>query len=325
MNLNSKIYIAGHTGLVGSALLRKLKSENYSNIVTQTHSELDLTNQAMVENFFQKEKPEYVILAAAKVGGIYSNNSYPAEFIFSNLSIQTNVIHQAYLSNVKRLLFLGSSCIYPCESLQPIKEEYLLTGPLEATNRPYALAKIAGVEMCWSYNRQYGTNFLSIMPTNLYGEGDNYHPKNSHVIPGMIYKFHEAKIKKQSSVILWGTGNPRREFLYVDDMAEATIFIMNLEDQTYNSLLASERNNGLPPSLNLGANSDISINDLAYLIKDVVDFKGEIIFDSEKPDGTMRKLMDSSRLNKLGWNPKISLEDGLKKTYQNFKISNRKS
>lgn len=325
MNLNSKIYIAGHTGLVGSALLRKLKSENYSNIVTQTHSELDLTNQAMVENFFQKEKPEYVILAAAKVGGIYSNNSYPAEFIFSNLSIQTNVIHQAYLSNVKRLLFLGSSCIYPCESLQPIKEEYLLTGPLEATNRPYALAKIAGVEMCWSYNRQYGTNFLSVMPTNLYGEGDNYHPKNSHVIPGMIYKFHEAKIKKQSSVILWGTGNPRREFLYVDDMAEATIFIMNLEDQTYNSLLASERNNGLPPSLNLGANSDISINDLAYLIKDVVDFKGEIIFDSEKPDGTMRKLMDSSRLNKLGWNPKISLEDGLKKTYQNFKISNRKS
>jgi len=325
MNLNSKIYIAGHTGLVGSALLRKLKSENYSNIVTQTHSELDLTNQAMVENFFQKEKPEYVILAAAKVGGIYSNNSYPAEFIFSNLSIQTNVINQAYLSNVKRLLFLGSSCIYPCESLQPIKEEYLLTGPLEATNRPYALAKIAGVEMCWSYNRQYGTNFLSVMPTNLYGEGDNYHPKNSHVIPGMIYKFHEAKIKKQSSVILWGTGNPRREFLYVDDMAEATIFIMNLEDQTYNSLLASERNNGLPPSLNLGANSDISINDLAYLIKDVVDFKGEIIFDSEKPDGTMKKLMDSSRLNKLGWNPKISLEDGLTKTYQNFKISNRKS
>ena len=325
MNLNSKIYIAGHTGLVGSALLRKLKSENYSNIVTQTHSELDLTNQAIVENFFQKEKPEYVILAAAKVGGIYSNNNYPAEFIYSNLSIQTNVIHQAYLSNVKRLLFLGSSCIYPCESLQPIKEEYLLTGPLEATNRPYALAKIAGVEMCWSYNRQYGTNFLSIMPTNLYGEGDNYHPKNSHVIPGMIYKFHEAKIKKHSSVILWGTGNPRREFLYVDDMAEAIIFIMNLEDQTFNSLLASERNNGLPPTLNLGANFDISINNLAYLIKDVVDFKGEIIFDSEKPDGTMSKLMDSSRLNKLGWIPKISLEDGLKKTYQNFKISNRKS
>ena len=321
MNLNSKIYIAGHTGLVGSALLRKLQSEGFNNILIKPHSELDLTNQKEVTNFFQKEKPEYVILAAAKVGGIHSNNSYPAEFIFSNLCIQTNVIHQAYLSGVKRLLFLGSSCIYPKKCPQPIKEEYLLSGPLEETNRPYAIAKIAGIEMCWSYNRQYGTKYLTVMPTNLFGIGDNYHPENSHVIPALIRKFHEAKIKNQKSVSVWGTGKPRREFLYSDDMAEACIFLMNLEEHIFNSLVAYHGSNSSPPLLNLGSNIDLSINELANLIKEVIGFKGKVTFDSSKLDGTMKKLMDSSRLNILGWKATTNLRDGISQAYKNFKES----
>ncbi|MDP1659461.1 MAG: GDP-L-fucose synthase [Methylotenera sp.] len=319
MNLNAKIYIAGHRGLVGSALMRQLSAQGYSNVVTRTHAELDLTNQQLVADFFELEKPEYVILAAAKVGGIHANNTYPAEFIHENLAIQSNVIHQSYLAGVKRLLFLGSSCIYPRDCPQPIKEEYLLTGPLEPTNRPYALAKIAGIEMCWSYNRQYGTQYLAVMPTNLYGAGDNYHPENSHVIPALVRKFHEAKINNQPTVTVWGTGTPKREFLYSDDMAEACVFVMNLADNLFQPLLASDRNDGLPPLLNLGSGSDLSIAELANLVKEVVGFKGDIAFDATKPDGTMRKLMDSSRLNGLGWAVKITLRDGLQSAYQDFK------
>ena len=318
MDLNAKIYVAGHRGLVGSALMRQLQAKGYSNIVTRTHNELDLTNQQAVQDFFELEKPEYVFLAAAKVGGIHANNTYPAEFVFSNLSIQTNVIHEAYLAKVKRMLFLGSSCIYPRECPQPMKEEYLLTSELESTNRPYALAKIAGIEMCWSYNRQYGTQYLAVMPTNLYGPKDNYHPENSHVIPALIRKFNDAKIKKLSTVTVWGTGKPRREFLYSDDMAKACLFIMNLPEQQFKPLLASDRNNGIPPLLNLGSNSDLTIVELANLVKDVVDFNGEIIFDADKPDGTLRKLMDSARLNRLGWKASTSLKDGIQNAYQDF-------
>ncbi|HYN55493.1 MAG TPA: GDP-L-fucose synthase [Methylotenera sp.] len=319
MNKDSKIYVAGHRGLVGSALMRQLNAQGYSNIVTRTHAELDLTNQQLVTDFFASEKPEYLILAAAKVGGIHANNTYPAEFIQENLAIQTNIIHQSYVAGVKRLLFLGSSCIYPRDCPQPIKEEYLLTGPLEPTNRPYALAKIAGVEMCWSYNRQYGTQYLAVMPTNLYGAGDNYHLENSHVIPALIRKFHEAKVNGQPTVKVWGTGTPKREFLYSDDMAEACVFVMNLADEHFQPLLASDRNDGLPPLLNLGSGTDLSIAELADLVKEVVGFEGEIVFDSTKPDGTLRKLMDSSRLNQLGWNVSTSLRDGLQHAYQNFK------
>ncbi len=322
MNKNAKIYIAGHRGLVGSALMRQLQTQCYSNIVTHTHSEMDLTNQALVAEFFAAEQPEYVILAAAKVGGIYANSTYPAEFIQENLAIQSNVIHQASLAGVKRLLFLGSSCIYPRDCPQPIKEEYLLTGPLEPTNRPYALAKIAGIEMCWSYNRQYGTQFLAMMPTNLYGPGDNYHPENSHVIPAMIRKFHEAKVSNQDAVTIWGTGTPKREFLYSDDMAEACVLMMNLNDEQFKPLLAADRNDGLPPLLNLGSGNDLTIAELANLIKEVVGFEGEIVLDSTKPDGTMRKLMDSARLNQLGWGVKMQLKDGLTSAYQDFKNFN---
>jgi GDP-L-fucose synthase len=315
MNKDSKLYVAGHRGLVGSALMRQLQVQGYSNILTRTHAELDLTNQQVVADFFASEKPEYVILAAAKVGGIHANNTYPAEFVYENLAIQTNVIHQSYLAGVKRLLFLGSSCIYPRDCPQPIKEEYLLTSELEPTNRPYALAKIAGIEMCWSYNRQYGTQFLAVMPTNLYGPGDNYHLENSHVIPALIRKFHEAKINNQPTVTVWGTGTPKREFLYSDDMAEACVFVMNLNDEIFKPLLASDRNDGLPPLLNLGSGSDLTIAELANLVKEVVGFSGEITFDATKPDGTMRKLMDSSRLNRLGWNASIGLEQGLSLAY----------
>lgn len=323
MQKNAKIYVAGHRGLVGSALMRQLELQGYSNIVTRIHAELDLTDQSQVANFFSSEKPEYVFLAAAKVGGIHANNTYPADFIYQNLAIQTNVIHQSYLNGVKRLLFLGSSCIYPRDCPQPIREEYLLTGPLEPTNRPYALAKIAGIEMCWSYNRQYGTQYLAVMPTNLYGPGDNYHLENSHVIPALIRKLHEAKINKQTTVNVWGTGNPKREFLFSDDMADGCVFLMNLDDSKFESMLASERNDGLPPLLNLGSGYDLSINELANLVGEVIGFEGELIFDASKPDGTMRKLMDSSRINGIGWEPKTTLIDGLKASYQDF-IRNQK-
>lgn len=321
MDKNAKIYVAGHRGLVGSALMRQLQAQGYANIAFRTHAELDLTNQQAVAEFFKAEKPEYVFLAAAKVGGIHANNTYPAEFIHENLSIQNNVIHQSYLNGVKRLLFLGSSCIYPKDCPQPIKEEYLLSGPLEPTNRPYALAKIAGIEMCWSYNRQYGTKYLAVMPTNLYGPGDNYHPENSHVIPALMRKFHEAKINKLPTVTVWGTGKPRREFLYSDDMARGCVFLMNLAENVFLPLLGSNRNDGLPPLLNLGSGRDLTIAELATLVKEVVGFKGEIAFDVNKPDGTMKKLMDINLINKLGWYPDASLHDGLKLSYNDF-ISN---
>jgi GDP-L-fucose synthase len=319
MDKNAKIYVAGHRGLVGSALMRQLQLQGYNNIVTRTHAELDLTNQRSVADFFKSEKPEYVILAAAKVGGIHANNTYPAEFIHENLAIQTNVIHQSYLADVKRLLFLGSSCIYPRDCPQPIKEEYLLTGPLEATNRPYALAKIAGIEMCWSYNRQYGTQYLAAMPTNLYGIGDNYHPENSHVIPALIRKFHEAKVNHQPTVTIWGSGTPRREFLYSDDMAQACLFLMQLPDNQFKQLLAHDRNDGLPPLVNVGTGSDITIKQLAELVGSVVGYGGQLIFDSTKPDGTMRKLMDVSLINSLGWQAGTSFIDGMNYAYQNYK------
>ena len=320
MNKDAKIYVAGHRGLVGSALMRQLSAQGYSNIIIRTHAELDLTHQLSVADFFATEKLEYVILAAAKVGGIHANNTYPAEFIHENLAIQTNVIHQSYVNGVKRLLFLGSSCIYPRDCPQPIKEEYLLTGELEPTNRPYALAKIAGIEMCWSYNRQYGTQYLAVMPTNLYGPGDNYHLENSHVIPALIRKFHEAKINNEPTVTVWGTGAPKREFLYSDDMAEACLFVLNLPDSTFKTLITTNRNDGLPPLLNLGSGSDLSIAELANLVKQIVGFAGDIKFDSTKPDGTIRKLMDSSRLNQLGWNPSVLLKAGLQQSYQDFKL-----
>lgn len=318
MDKNAKIYVAGHRGLVGSALMRQLQAQGYSNIVIRTHAELDLTNQQSVADFFQTEKPEYVFLAAAKVGGIHANNTYPAEFIYENLAIQTNVIHQSYLADVKRLLFLGSSCIYPRDCPQPIKEGYLLTGPLEATNRPYALAKIAGIEMCWSYNRQYGTQYLAAMPTNLYGIGDNYHPENSHVIPALIRKFHEAKVNYQPTVTIWGSGTPRREFLYSDDMAQACLFLMQLPDSQFKQLLAQDRNDGLPPLVNVGTGSDITIKQLAELVGSVVGYSGQLIFDSSKPDGTMRKLMDVGLINSLGWQAGTSFTDGMNYAYQNY-------
>lgn len=322
MDKNAKIYVAGHRGLVGSALMRQLAKQGYCNIVTRTHADLDLTNQQAVTDFFKAEKPDYVFLAAAKVGGIHANNTYPAQFIHENLSIQTNVIHQSYLNGVKRLLFLGSSCIYPRECPQPIKEEYLLTSELEPTNRPYALAKIAGIEMCWSYNRQYGTQYLAVMPTNLYGPGDNYHLENSHVIPALIRKFHEAKINNQPTVSVWGTGTPKREFLYSDDMAEACVFLMSLNEKLFKPLLAQDRNLGIPPLLNLGSNYDLSILELANLIKEVVGFGGDIVFDKSKPDGTSRKWMDSGKLNQLGWQPKVILKSGLCNSYEDFLSSN---
>ncbi len=301
--------------------MRQLESQGYTNIVTRIHAELDLADQNAAKAFFEDEKPEYVILAAAKVGGIHANNTYPAEFIHENLAIQTNVIHQSYVAGVKRLLFLGSSCIYPRDCPQPIKEEYLLTGPLEPTNRPYALAKIAGIEMCWSYNRQYGTQFLAVMPTNLYGLGDNYHPENSHVIPGLIRKFHEAKVKQDKTVEVWGSGKPRREFLFADDMALACIFLIGLSDEQYIPLIAKNRNNGLPPLLNIGSGADLSIGELAALIKGVVEFDGEIVLNPNKPDGTLRKLMDSGRLNQLGWSESITLKQGLEIAYEEFKVN----
>ena len=319
----SRIYVAGHRGLVGSALVRALRARGFSNLLLRTHAELDLTDQAAVEAFFAAEKPDHVFLAAARVGGIHANNIYPAEFIRDNLAIQTNVIHAAWRAGVGRLLFLGSSCIYPRDCPQPIREDYLLTGPLEATNRPYALAKIAGIEMCWSYNRQYGTKFLAVMPTNLYGPGDNYDLETSHVIPALIRKFHEAKQRGDKEVVVWGSGTPRREFLYSDDMAEACLFLMNLPDEQF----ASDLNPQLsaPPLINLGVGHDLTIRELAETVKSVVGFAGEIVLDPTKPDGTPRKLLDVSRLQALGWEAGTSLEEGLRRAYKDFLEKSRTS
>ena len=300
MNPNAKIYIAGHRGMVGSGLERKLRKEGYNNIVTRTSSELDLRNQQDVNDFFEKEKPSYVILAAAKVGGIHANNTYRAEFIYDNLMIEANIIHAAYLNNVTKLLFLGSSCIYPKMAPQPIKEEYLLSGYLEPTNQPYAIAKIAGIEMCNSYRAQYGCNFISAMPTNLYGTNDNYHPENSHVLPALLRRIVLAKKNNEPSVTIWGTGTPRREFLHVDDLADACYFLL----QNYNE----------QELVNIGCGTDISIKELAELIAKEVGYEGKLIFDTTKPDGTPKKLMDTNKINKLGWFPVIELKNGLIKT-----------
>ena len=319
MEQPAKIYIAGHRGLVGSALVRTLQAKGYTNLLLRTHAELDLTNQAATEAFFAREKPDYVFLAAAKVGGIHANNEYPAEFIRDNLAIQTNIIHAAYLNKVQRLLFLGSSCIYPKLAPQPLKEEYLLTGPLEPTNRPYALAKIAGIEMCWSYNRQYGTRYLAAMPTNLYGPGDNYHPENSHVIPALIRKFHEAKQNMAPTVTVWGTGTPRREFLYSDDMADACVFLMNQPDEQFIPLLGQDRNDGLPPLINIGVGHDLTIRELAETVKEAAGYTGEILFDTTRPDGTPRKMLDVSKLNALGWKGHTQIQTGIRIAYNDFK------
>ena len=311
-----RIFIAGHKGMVGSALVRLLKSEDIE-LIIRDRKELDLTNQKSVQSFFKKEKIDQVYLSAAKVGGILSNNTYPAEFIYENLMIQSNVIHSSFLNRVKKLLFLGSSCIYPKKTKQPIKEESLLTGKLESTNEPYAIAKIAGIKMCESYNRQYGKSlgidYRSIMPTNLYGPGDNYHPKNSHVIPGLIHKAHIAKIKNLPSVTIWGTGRPKREFLYVDDMARASIYLMNMRKKTYQKLTSP-----MCSHVNVGSGKDLSIKQLAKIIKEIVNFKGEITFDESKPDGISRKLLDSERIYSLGFKSQTSLKDGIIKTYNDF-------
>jgi GDP-L-fucose synthase len=321
MQTDAKIFVAGHRGLVGSAITKRLELVGHCNIVRRTHAELDLTDAAAVQAFFEQERPEYVFLAAAKVGGIVANNSFPAEFIRENLAIQTNVIHSAWLAGVKRLLFLGSSCIYPRLAPQPLKEEYLLTGPLEPTNRPYALAKIAGIEMCWSYNRQYGTQYLAAMPTNLYGPGDNYHPQNSHVIPALIRRFHEAKQAGSPSVTVWGTGTPLREFLYSEDMADACVYLMRLSDDEFVPLLGSDESKTgrfEPPVVNIGVGHDLTIRQIVELIREVVGYEGEIAFDTTKPDGTPRKLMDVSRLASKGWVAKTSLSDGLRPAYADF-------
>jgi GDP-L-fucose synthase len=310
MQVSSSIYIAGHRGMVGSALERKLRLEGFKNIITRTSSELDLRNQLAVNHFFEIEKPDYVILAAAKVGGIMANNTYRGEFIYDNLMIEANIIHAAYLNKVKKLLFLGSSCIYPKNAPQPLKEEYLLSGYLEATNQPYALAKIAGIELCDSYRAQYGCNFISAMPTNLYGTNDNYHPENSHVLPALIRKFVEAKMNHLKEVIIWGTGTPMREFLHVDDLADACFYLLQNYDE-----------GGL---VNIGYGSDISIKNLAIMIAEIIEFNGELIFDINKPDGTFRKLMDSGKLNGKGWTPKIVLNEGIKKTVEEY-MTNYKS
>ena len=309
MNKDSKIYLAGHTGLVGSAIYRKLKSERYTNIITRTHKELDLTNQQQTQEFFQKERPEYVFLAAAKVGGIKANDTYPADFAYINIMIESNVIKASYDYGVKKLLFLGSSCIYPKLCPQPIKEEYLLTGPLEPTNEAYAIAKIAGLKMCQYFNKQYGTNFISVMPTNLYGPNDNFDLETSHALAAILRKFHEAKINNKPYVEVWGTGNPRREFLYVDDLADAVLHLMNNYD-------------GNEP-INIGTGEDLTIKELAQLVKEVVGYKGEIRFDTTKPDGTPRKLLDVTRLHNTGWRHKISLIEGIENTYEWFREENK--
>jgi len=319
MKPTTKIFVAGHRGMVGSAIIRHLQQKGFENIIIRSRSELDLCDQQAVQKFFKEVKPEEVYLAAAKVGGVHANNTYPAEFIYENLMIQTNVIHQAFLSGVKKLLFLGSSCIYPREVPQPMSEEALLTGKLEPTNEPYAIAKIAGIKLCESYNRQYGKShgldYRSVMPTNLYGIGDNYHSENSHVIPALIKKFHDAKTNNASEVIIWGTGAPKREFLYVDDMAEASVFVMGLERAFYRQHI-----NPMQSHINVGYGSDITIEELARTVMQVTGFSGKIIFDASKPDGSPRKLMSSKKLNMLGWQPRVDLVSGLKLAYEDFKV-----
>lgn len=315
MSLVQKIYVAGHRGMVGSAIVRTLRAqgEQSSQIVTRTHAELDLTVQADVNDFFAREKPDQVYLAAAKVGGIHANNTYPAEFIYENLMVQANVIHAAHLHGVQKLLFLGSSCIYPRAVPQPMREDAMLTGVLEPTNEPYAVAKIAGIKLCESYNRQYGRDYRSVMPTNLYGPGDNYHPENSHVIPALLRRFHEAKVNKAPEVAIWGTGTPRREFLYVDDMAAASVFVMNLSSQAYLAQVQPQMSH-----INVGYGSDVTIAELAQKVAAAVGYEGRISFDTSKPDGTPRKLMDSRRLNALGWTACMGLEPGLQHAYQDM-------
>ena len=315
MRPEHKIYVAGHRGLVGSALMRGLQHRGYTTVLAKTHSELDLTDPSAVNAFFQTEKPEFVFLAAAKVGGILANETYPADFIRENLNIQTNVIEASLKAGVKRLLFLGSSCIYPKLCPQPIKEEYLLTGPLEFTNRPYALAKIAGVEMCWAYNRQYGTRFLAAMPTNLYGPGDNFDLQTSHVLPALIRKAHAAKKNGDASLVVWGTGTPRRELLHSDDLADACLYLMESDPQIFDSLISNE----IPPLINIGTGHDVTIRELASLVAKIVGFEGTLVFDESKPDGTPRKLMDVSKLHALGWHHRIALEDGIRSVYNSIK------
>ncbi len=310
MDLKDKIYIAGHRGLVGSAIVRQLESRGFTNLLMRTHKELDLTNQAAVQVFFSQEKPDYVILAAGKVGGIHANNTYPADFIYQNIMIEANVINSAYESKVKRLLFLGSTCIYPKAVEQPMREGAILTNVLEPTNEPYALAKIAGIKLCESYNRQHGTDFRSVMPTNLYGINDNFHPENSHVIPALMRRFHQAKVDNDPEVVVWGTGNAMREFLYVDDMAEASLFVLGLDKDTYQS-----NTQPMLSHINIGTGKDVTIREMAETMKQVLGFKGKLTFDTTKPDGTPRKLIDVSRLSNMGWKYNIDLEDGLKKTY----------
>ncbi len=304
MELNSKIYIAGHRGMVGGAIMRNLIKRGFTNIITRTSAELDLRNQALVNDFFDAEKPEYVFLAAAKVGGIVANNTFRADFIYENLMIESNIIHAAYVNKVKKLMFLGSSCIYPKMAPQPLKEEYLLTGPLELTNEPYAVAKIAGIKLCESYRKQYDCDFISVMPTNLYGYGDNYHPNNSHVLPALIRKMHEAKESNSPEVVVWGTGTPKREFLFADDLAEACFYLMNNYDDEQ--------------LINVGTGYDLSIKELAELVKEVIGYNGNIIFDTSKPDGTPRKLMDVTKLHNLGWKHTIELKEGIQLAYQDF-------
>ena len=317
MQVRDTIYVAGHTGLVGSAIVRQLEEAGYRSIVTRARRDLDLTDQAAVKRFFHDARPQHVFLAAAKVGGILANDTYPADFIEQNLAIQGNVIHAAAQAGVKRLLFLGSSCIYPRDCPQPIKEEYLLTGPLEPTNRPYAIAKIAGIEMCWSYNRQHGTRYLCAMPTNLYGPGDHYDLETSHVLPALIRKIHEAKASGAPTVALWGTGTPRREFLYSDDAAAACVFLMSLPDKRLSSVLEPAR--GVPPLINIGSGQDQTILELAALIAEVIGYDGAFVFDRSKPDGTMRKLLDVSRMTSLGWRPTVSLREGIERAYTDFR------
>lgn len=316
-DLKQKIYVAGHKGMVGSAIMRELERKGYTNLVYRTRDKLDLTNQAAVKHFFDTEKPDQVYLAAAKVGGIYANNTYPAEFIYDNLMVQNNVIHQAFINGVKKLLFLGSSCIYPKLASQPMNEDALLTGKLEPTNEPYAIAKIAGIKMCESYNRQYGqshgVDYRSVMPTNLYGPGDNYHPENSHVIPALIRRFHEAKMNNAPEVVIWGTGTPRREFLYVDDMARACVFVMELAKEQYDQVTTP-----MQSYLNVGYGGDVTIKELAHAVAKATGYTGRIEFDPSKPDGSPRKWMSSERLNQLGWRPECHLEDGLGRAYLDF-------